>query len=189
MGNINYRQIFERKKEYERRILKVCPTAKNESGIYIFLREENGFKYAYIGQSVKVLDRLGSHLAGYTQHIDKSIKAHKLFSEENPHGWKIECLYFPTEQLNEKEQYYIKLYANNGYQVRNRTSGSQDGDKFSIAENKSPKNYTDGVLYGEKKTLRKIKELFEKYLDVSVKDKPNKIKERKLQEFKDLLSN
>ena len=90
----NYKQIFERKASDAQLILKVCPNAKNQSGIYFLLREENGFKYAYIGQAKLILDRLVSHLQGFDQHIDLSIKKHKLYSEENPNGWKIGCLYF-----------------------------------------------------------------------------------------------
>lgn len=33
----------------------------DESGIYILTREENGFKYAYIGQAKRILTRLAQH--------------------------------------------------------------------------------------------------------------------------------
>ena len=53
-----YRQIKQSKKE---RILKICSLMLNEnSGIYILTREENGFKYAYIGQANILLTRLGT---------------------------------------------------------------------------------------------------------------------------------
>lgn len=185
---MNYKQIFAKKKALEQKILKVCPNAKKQSGIYFLVREENGFKYAYIGQALSVLDRLVSHLEGYSQHIDRSLKNHKLYSKENPNGWKIGCLYFPKDELNKKEQEYIRLYANNGYQLRNKTSGSQDGDKFGIAENKPSLGYRDGIKQGEKNMLKKVKVFFEKYLDFVIKDKPNKIKERKYNEFVELLN-
>lgn len=35
--------------------------------------DENGFRYAYIGQAVHILTRLAQHLVGY-QHIDLSLK-------------------------------------------------------------------------------------------------------------------
>lgn len=182
----NYNQLFAVREKNKSKILEVCPNARDKSGIYFMTREENGFKYAYIGQSVKVLSRLADHLVGY-QHIDLSIKAHKLYSAQNPHGWKIGCLYFPKEELNEKEQYYIKMYANAGYQLRNKTSGSQGNEKEGIAENKPSKGYYDGVAYGEKKTKKKVKEFFDKYLDYQIKEPKNKIKERKLGEFAEFL--
>ena len=57
-----------------------------------------------------------------------------------------------------------------------------------MIENQSPKNYREGVAYGELKTKRKVKEYFDKYLDYSVKGVSNKIKERKYNEFKDWLN-
>ena len=48
---VNYRQIKAIEYKNKQRILKVCPGVPETSGIYIFLREEDGFKYAYIGQA------------------------------------------------------------------------------------------------------------------------------------------
>ena len=110
---MNYRQLYSIKKANKERILKVCPNCPETSGIYFLLREEDGFKYAYIGQSVNILQRLSDHLQGY-QYIDLSIKKHGLWSEENQTGWVIHFLEFPKEQLDEKEQYYIKECANAG---------------------------------------------------------------------------
>ena len=183
---MNYAQrlIIERKNKD--RILKVCPEANEHSGIYIMTREENGFKYCYVGQAKHILTRLAQHLVGY-QHIDLSLKSHKLYSETNPTGWKIGCLFYPIERLDEMEQRYIKLYANNGYQMRNKTSGSQGVGKQGIADNKPAKGYYDGVAYGEKKTLRKVAEYFTKYLQFGIKPPSNKIKERKLAEFEEFV--
>ena len=92
MKILNYRQIYARLNDSKDRILKVNSTVTEESGIYILTREdENGFKYAYIGQAKHTLTRLAQHLQGY-QHIDLSIKKHKLFDKEkNPQGWNIFC--------------------------------------------------------------------------------------------------
>ena len=49
------------------------------------------------------------------------------------------------------------------------------------------KGYRKGVEYGRQKALREVEVLFEKYLDAVVKGKTNKLKERKLQEFKSLI--
>ena len=44
---MNYRQIYARKAECEKRIKEVCPQATHESGIYCFTRvDEDGFKFA-----------------------------------------------------------------------------------------------------------------------------------------------
>lgn len=76
--------------ENRKRLLKINPELNNHGGIYFLTREdENGFKYAYIGQSKEsagILTRLCQHLAGYSQWIDLSLKKHKLYSEDNTCG-------------------------------------------------------------------------------------------------------
>ena len=163
------------------------PALTNNSGIYFMTRFSNGFKFAYIGQAKHIMDRLIQHWFGCEQHIDKSLKKHKLASKENPEGWNINFLEFPEEQLNEKEQFYIKMYANAGYQLRNKTSGSQDGAKFGIAENKSGKGYYDGLKQGYKNAQKEVAKLFEKNLVYSINGSPNKLKERALEKFKKFL--
>lgn len=187
MVQTNYRQIFARKEEYKKKLKAFDPSLDNKSGIYIFTRFENGFKYAYIGQAKHLLDRLISHLEGYNQHIDKSLKKHKLWSKNNPTGWQICFFHCEENELNKYEQEYIQRYANAGYQLRNKTSGSQDGDKFGIADNKESKGYRDGITRGKTTTLAEVRTFFDKYLDFAIKGTPNKIKVRKLQEFKELL--
>lgn len=179
--------IFIKLQKQKKEILEICPNAKDESGIYIYTRKENGFKFAYVGQSVKVLTRLVSHLNGFEQHIDRSLKTHGFKKNGNPFGWEVGVLYMPQSELNAKEQYYILTYANAGYQMLNKTSGSQDGDKFGISANSGGKGYREGVSYGEKKAIRLVKELFDKYLDYGIKEPSNKVKERKLKEFEELL--
>lgn len=164
----------------------------DESGIYFLLREdENGFKFAYIGQAKSVLQRLCSHMTGYQQHIDLSLRKHKLYSEDNPYGWRVEFLNFPESQLDEKEKYYIKLYADNGYQLRNVSIGGQgeNRDSGSIGERKAPKGYLQGVQQGRKNMARDLSHIIEKHLVVSIKaDKQgNKVSERQFEKFKELL--
>ena len=100
---MNYKERIDQENKNKQQILQVCPNANDQSGIYIMTRYENGFKYCYVGQAKHLLDRLQSHLSGF-QHIDLSIKKHKLYSEDNQTGWKIGCLFFPESELNEKEQ-------------------------------------------------------------------------------------
>lgn len=186
-NKMNYKQIYAIKKENEERILKVCPNCPNTSGIYFLLREEDGFKYAYIGQAVRLRERLGSHLSGY-QHIDLSIKKHGLWSEENPTGYKVHCLQFPENELDEKEQYFIKKYANAGYQMRNSTAGSQGKGKHGLDNQKQPRTYYEGLNNGYERARKEIAHLFDLHLDYKTKsDKPNKNQQKAMQKFKDFL--
>ena len=188
MPKQNYRQIYAIKKKNEQRILSVCLDCPNTSGIYFLLREENGFKYAYIGQAKHLLDRLASHLSGY-QHIDLSIKKHGFWSEENPTGYKVYCLQFPESQLDEKEQYFIKKYANVGWQMRNETTGSQGKGKKALGDAKTPKGYYDGIAQGERNARKMVAHLFNLHLDyVPKKNPPTKNQQKALQKFENFLN-
>lgn len=177
----DFKKIYAIKKANEGRILKVCPNCPNTSGIYFLLREENGFKYAYIGQAVRLRERLGSHLSGY-QHIDLSIKKHGLWSEENQTGWKIYFLVFPKDQLDEQEQYYIKKYANAGYQMRNATAGSQGVGKHGLDNQRPNRGYYDGLEQGEKRLAKELKHIINTHLVISLK-KNTKISRKALEKF------
>ena len=188
---MNYKQIYAIKMQNEKRIKQLCPDATHKSGIYCFHREdENGFKYAYVGLATKsVLSRCAEHLSGYTQHIDRSLKAHKLYDKENPYGWKLDILCFcSAEECNEKEQFYIKKVHQSGRQLLNVTGGSQGKGKFNINQNKPPKNYYDGLSQGYKNAQKFVANLFDKHLDYKQKsDKPNKNQEKAMAKFKDFL--
>lgn len=192
---MNYQNIARAKvieQENKKRLLKLNPKLNDRSGIYFLLREdENGFKYAYVGQAKSVLQRLTSHLVGYEQHIDLSLRKHKLYSEDNPYGWRVEFLNFPESQLDEKEKYYIKLYADNGYQLRNVSIGGQGGnrDSGSIGERKAPKGYLQGVQQGRKNLARELSNIAEKHLKIELRaDKANnKVSQKQYEKFMDLL--
>ena len=83
MAYKNYKQVYAVQRKYKEQLLKVNPDLNDESGIYFLTREEDGFKYAYIGQAKHILQRLCSHMTGY-QHIDLSLKKHGFYSEDNP---------------------------------------------------------------------------------------------------------
>ena len=104
MSNIRKAKMIEANNKH--RFLKVNPTLDDKSGIYILTREEDGIKYAYIGQAKHILSRLAQHLVNY-QHIDLSLKKHGLYSDDNPCGWKVNAIHFKESELDEKEQYYI----------------------------------------------------------------------------------
>lgn len=192
---MNYQNIARAKaieQENKKRLLKLNPKLNDKSGIYFLLREdENGFKFAYVGQAKSVLQRLASHLVGYEQHIDLSIRKHKLYSEDNPYGWRVEFLNFPESQLDEKEKYYIKLYADNGYQLRNVSIGGQGGnrDSGSIGERKAPKGYLQGIQQGRKNLARELSSIAEKHLKIEIRDdkKHNKVSQKQYEKFMDLL--
>jgi hypothetical protein len=192
---LNYQNIARAKaieQENKKRLLKLNPKLNDKSGIYFLLREdENGFKFAYVGQAKSVLQRLASHLVGYEQHIDLSLRKHKLYSEDNPYGWRVEFLNFPESQLDEKEKYYIKLYADNGYQLRNVSIGGQgeNRDSGSIGERKAPKGYLQGIQQGRKNLARELSSIAEKHLKIEIRDdkKHNKVSQKQYEKFMDLL--
>ena len=184
---MNFKQIKAIEKANKERILKVCPNAKDESGIYFLLREENGFKFAYIGQSVKVLTRLAQHLKGY-QHIDLSLRKHKLWSEDNPAGWRIGVMYCDKARLDELEQKYVKMYADNGYQLRNHTSGSQGEGKKDIADEPT-KGYLEGLHNGYRKAQKEIAHLFDLHLVCKTKkEPPTKLQTKALEKFNNFIT-
>lgn len=192
---MNYQNIARAKaieQENKKRLLKLNPKLNDKSGIYFLLREdENGFKFAYVGQAKSVLQRLASHLVGYEQHIDLSLRKHKLYSEDNPYGWRVEFLNFPESQLDEKEKYYIKLYADNGYQLRNVSIGGQGGnrDSGSIGERKAPKGYLQGIQQGRKNLARELSNIAEKHLKIELREDKanNKVSQKQYEKFMDLL--
>lgn len=192
---MNYQNIARAKaieQENKKRLLKLNPKLNDRSGIYFLLREdENGFKFAYVGQAKSVLQRLASHLVGYEQHIDLSLRKHKLYSEDNPYGWRVEFLNIPESQLDEKEKYYIKLYADKGYQLRNVSLGGQgeNRDSGSIGERKAPKGYLQGIQQGKKVLARELSNIAEKHLKIELRaDKANnKVSQKQYEKFMDLL--
>ena len=193
---MDYKKLRQAKaiaSENRKRLLKINPKLNDKSGIYFLLREdENGFKFAYIGQAKSVLQRLASHLVGYEQHIDLSLRKHKLYDKEkNPYGWRVEFLNFPESQLDEKEKYYIKLYADNGYQLRNVSIGGQGGnrDSGSIGERKAPKGYMRGIQQGRKNLAKELSNIAEKHLKIELRaDKANnKVSQKQYEKFMDLL--
>lgn len=194
---MSYQNIARAKaieQENKKRLLKLNPKLNDESGIYFLLREdENGFKYAYVGQAVHTLSRLASHLVGYQQHIDLSLRKHKLYDKEkNPYGWRVEFLNFPESQLDEKEKYYIKLYADKGYQLRNVSVGGQGSERDSgqIGERKLPKGYYDGLLQGKKVLARQLSSIAEKHLKIEIREdkKNNKVSQKQFEKFMELMN-
>ncbi len=182
---MDFRQLKAIESVHKKKLLQLFPSLTDESGIYILYRFEDGFKYAYVGQAKKILTRLVSHMRGY-QHIDLSIKKHGWYSEVNKTGWLVSSFKCPENELDEREQFYIRECARAGYQLRNKTAGGQGEGKTQIDDFKPAKGYYDGLEQGRKKLLRELNNLFEHYLCVEMK-KDNLISQRMLKKFNDLL--
>lgn len=188
----NYKNIAKAKaieRKNEQKLLTVNPKLDNGSGIYFLTRvdSETGIKFSYIGQAVRIKQRMLSHMTGY-QHIDLSIRRHGLYSENNPDGWNINFMHFPISELDEKERYYITLYAKNGYQSRNKDTGGGAG-KQELGERKSPKTYREGIQAGKKSLARELYQIINKHLTVGIKEEKrgNKISIKALEKFNNLI--
>ena len=192
----NYQNIAKAKaieKQNKKRLLAVNPKLNERSGIYFLLRtNEQGFKFAYIGQAKHILTRLAQHLSGYQQHIDRSLKSHNLYSEDEPYGWRVEFLNFPEDELDEKEKFYIKQYADAGYQLRNVSVGGQGSERDSgqIGERKPPKTYRQGIQQGKLSLARELSSIAEKHLKIEIREdkKNNKVSQRQFEKFKELMN-
>lgn len=183
MSNPDYKTVFTQEYDLIKRIKKICPDMDYKSGIYFYIRiDEENKKYAYIGKAICLLKRTASHLRGWNQRIDGSLKKRGLWSESNPYGWKLHFLHFPKEQLDEKEVYFINKYKNAGYEMYNIESGGNVG-KEDINERKLGKGYYDGMKQGRENIRKKISHWFEISLDVSIKGKPNKNKQKAYDRF------
>lgn len=188
---MDWRQRKAIEAKNRKRWLEVNDGLSDASGIYVLTREdEDGFKYAYIGQAKKCLQRLCEHMVGY-QHIDLSLKKHGLFSKDNPHGWLVGMMRCNLDELDAQEQFFIKEYANAGYQLRNKTSGSQGAGKRQIDDYKPHKGYRDGIEQGRKNLARELSAIADKHLEIRVKPEKvgNKVSEKQFEKFNFLLRN
>lgn len=189
---MGYEQIARAKaiENQNKKFMKtINPQLDDKSGIYILTRiDEEGIKYAYIGQAKHILTRLAQHLTGY-QHIDLSIKKHGWKSEDNPYGWKVGFLNFPEPELDDREQYYIKTYALNGYQLRNKTAGGQGQGKTQIDAYRPVKGYRDGIAQGKKTLARELSHIIDKHLSVTLQagKEHNKVSQKAMEKFNALL--
>lgn len=187
---MNNRQNIAKAKAIEqknkKRLLVVNSKLDDKSGIYIIWRTE---VHAYVGQSVGILARLAQHLAGYQQHIDLSLKKHKLYSSDNPYGYRVDFIHCDKSELDDKEREYIQKCIDKGWILKNKTSGGQDDGKEKIAEYKPPKTYRQGIQAGKKTLARELSEIIRKHLTVRLKPEKqgNKVSEKQLEKFNRLL--
>lgn len=191
--NSNYKNFVKAKAieaENRNRWLKLNPNLNDNSGVYILRRvDEDGFKFGYAGQAKHILTRLCQHSAGHQQHIDLSLKKHGLYSENNPYGWTVICENFPEASLDRAEQFYIRWLADQGYQLRNKTGGSQGAGKKQIDEYRPAKGYYDGLKQGKKSLARELSHIIDTHLQVSLKPEKqsNKVSIRAFERFQNLI--
>lgn len=187
--NENLRKAKAIEAKNKKLLLAIDPYLDEGSGIYFLVRkDENGIKYAYIGQAKHLLTRLAQHLSGY-QHIDLSLKKHGLYSSENIYGWKIGFLHFQISELDFMEKKFIQMYSNNGYQLRNKTAGGQGEGKTQIDDYRPAKGYRDGIAQGRKNLAKELTNIIDKHLCISIKEekKNNKVSIKAFEKFNDLL--
>ena len=176
--------------QYRKELKDLNPELNEHSGIYFFTRtDEDGIRFGYIGQARKCLSRVCFHMMGYQQHIDRSLKVHKLYSPDNPTGWKVNFIEYPVDQLDDMEEHWIIEYAKAGYQLLNVTKGKQGEGKRLLNESKLPKGYYDGIYQGRKSLAKELKHIIDLHLDVSLKPekKNNKVSQKALEKFNELL--
>ena len=188
MSGRNYKQIFAKKSETEKRLREICPeAATHRSGIYFYTREDMDGKHAYIGKAVDITERTISHINGYQQRIDISLKSRGFHSDLNPSGWKLNVLYYPNAELDKWEQYWIDRYRKEGIYLYNVESGGTDG-KTIIGERKPPKTYREGVYYGKKSLARELRHIIDTHGFAIEPSKHNKVTEKALAKFWELLN-
>ena len=185
----NYKQIYAKKEERERRIKNICPNIPYSSGIYVFYRDdETGLHMAYCGQAVSLCERCASHLAEY-DHIGLSLKKRGFYSKDNPYGWKLIYKTCPKEDLDENERLTIKHFANKGYQLYNVSSGGQGKGRTQIGEYRPAKGYRDGIRQGKISLSRELSQIIDKHLVISIKPgkEDNRISIKAMEKFKTLI--
>lgn len=189
------KQRFAILNEKKKIIKSICPEINNECGIYLFYRKnDKGENCVYIGQAKKLLERTASHLLGYKKknpsHVDKSLYKHKIYSKDNPFGWRLKILcYCNVDKLDLLEKQWIEFYTKTFCKVYNVTGGGQFDKAEDVGERYEVKlkTYRNGKNIAYNKAKEYVKTMFDKYLDYTIKGKTNKIKERKLKEFKEFL--
>ena len=174
--------------QYRKELKALNPELNEHSGIYFLTRtDEMGINHGYVGQAKHILTRLASHMMGYKQYIDRSIKSHGLYSDDNPTGWKVNFIEYPLSELDDQEEHWIIQYAKAGYQLKNRTAGRQGTGKKQLNEQASGKGYYDGIYQGRKSLAKELKHIIDLHLNITLKKENNKVSQKALKKFNELL--
>lgn len=185
-SNTDYAKLAEKKKAAAKLLVQVCPKADHRSGIYFYTREDEQGKHIYIGKAKDLWERSISHIIGYQQHIDISIKKRGFYSDKNKSGWKLNVMLYPEEQLDFWERHWISLYRESGHHLYNVESGGTEGKEI-IGERKPPKTYRDGLSQGRKSLARELKHIIDTHLEIKLRKEDNKISQKALAKFWELL--
>lgn len=185
-NEINYKKLFAIQKKLENTLKIACPSINHKSGIYFLTRVDEYGKYCYIGKAKDLTKRMVSHLQGYTQRIDISLRKRGFYSKDNESGWHLNVMFFFEGELDKQEAYYIEMYRNAGYNLYNIESGGTTG-KTDINERKPARGYRDGITQGYENARRDVSKLFDKYLTYSINGKPNSYKEKAMVKFESFL--
>lgn len=185
-NEINYKKLFAIQKKLENTLKIACPSINHKSGIYFLTRVDEGGKYCYIGKAKDLTKRMVSHLQGYTQRIDISLRKRGFYSKDNENGWHLNVLFFTERDLDKQEAHYIELYRNAGYNLYNIESGGTTG-KTDINTRLPSKNYHDGLKQARKTLKKELNHIINNYLVISLK-KNNIRSQKALEKFYKLLS-
>lgn len=159
------------------------------AGIYLWKRtDEYGITWFYVGQAVNIYERQISHINGYKQRVDLSIRKRKFKSDDNPYGWEFKILEHCSEaEMNDLENFYIYEYMRRGWQTYNKTYGSQGEGKVVMDGIKPSKTYRDGLSQGYENARREVAKLFDKYLKAEICGTQGVRAQNALQKFYDFL--
>lgn len=182
----NYKKLFAIQYKLSKEIKLACPQISDASGIYILKRTDEDGNHIYVGKAKHLLKRMVSHLQGYKQKIDISLKKRGFYHNlNNVGGWHLTIQEYAENELDEKEAYFINHYKALGYDMYNIESGGTKGKGF-VNERKEAKGYSTGLKNGYKKAQKEISNLFTRYLDAKVK-KDNISCEKALKKFNDFI--
>lgn len=181
------KQLYANQMEAEKLLFKVCPQALHRSGIYFYVREDDEGKHAYIGKAKDLCDRNISHIMGYQQRIDISIKSRGFYSEHNPSGWRLNVLYYPKYELDKWERHWIEEYRKAGVDLYNVESGGTEGKEI-IGSRKPPKTYRDGLSQGRKTLARELRHIIDTHLEIKLRKEENKTSQKAIKKFWELLN-
>lgn len=185
-NEINYKKLFAIQKKLENTLKIACPSINHKSGIYFLTRVDEDGKYCYIGKAKNLVKRMVSHLQGYTQRIDISLRKRGFYSIDNESGWHLNVMFFFEGELDKQEAYYIEMYRNAGYNLYNIESGGTIG-KTDINARKPSRGYRDGIAQGYENARRDVSKLFEKNLTYSINGKETVNKLKALEKFEKFL--
>ena len=186
-SKVDFKELNEKKRGARNQLLLACPNIDEKSGIYFYIRKDIDMRCCYIGKAVNLIERNISHLIGYSQRIDISLKKRGFYSADNPTGWELNILHFPKNELDKWERYYIEKYQQAGYTLYNVESGGTDG-KTIINERKQSKTYRDGLEQGRKNLAKELRHIIDTHLNVFLR-KETKTSQKALEKFWNLLNN